>query len=197
MLGIKTIIIMATYAIGGVEKIELAPAFFTQAGLATAVWVRALNVVEDTTLYTENSDTETEIVPADSDSAFLFLATPGEADQVQFGLLELHPTIQAMLYNQEYVATTSTTTMLAKRKVANLAIKITTRSIKDGRKQTVVIPNVFFRTAATGNYNKTSAVQILITGKVSTFKTTTTLLDAKSIRTWITDAGAVIDSTTP
>lgn len=188
---------MATYAVGGVEKIELAPAFFTEAGAASAVWVRAENVAPDSVLYTKNADTETDLVPEDKDIAFITFYTPGEADTIVFGLLEHHPTIMAMLFNQEYVAATSKTTMLAKRKVANLAIKITTRNMKDDRKQIIVIPNVRITTTIVNNLSKTALQQLLLTGKVGSFKTTTTNLDAISIKTWVTDAGAVIDSTTP
>jgi hypothetical protein len=188
---------MATYAVGGVEKIELAPAFFTEAGVGTAVWTQAEFVAPDTVVYTKNADTETDLVPEDKDVAFITFYTPGEADTIAFGLLQHHPTIMAMLFNQEYTAATSKTTMLAKRKVANLAIKITTRSMKDGRKQTIVMPNVAFTTTIVNNLSKTALQQLLLTGKVGSFKTTTTNLDAISIKTWITDSGAVIDSTTP
>ena len=188
---------MATYAVGGVEKIELAPAFFTEAGVSTAVWTQAEFVAPDSVVYTKNADTETDLVPEDKDVAFLTFYTPGEADTIVFGLLQHHPTIMAMLFNQEYVAATSKTTMLAKRKVANLAIKITTRSMKDNRKQTIVMPNVNITTSIVNNLSKTALQQLLLTGKVGSFKTTTTNLDAISIKTWVTDANAVIDSTTP
>lgn len=188
---------MATYVVGGVEKIELAPAFFTEAGAGTAVWVRAENVAPDTVTYTKNADTATDLVPEDKDVAFITFYAPGEPDTIVFGLLEHHPTIMAMLFNQEYVATTSKTTMLAKRKVANLAVKITTRSMKDGRKQIIVIPNVNFETTIVNNLSKTAAQQLLLTGKIGSFKTTTSNLDAIVIKTWVTDANAPIDSTTP
>lgn len=188
---------MATYAVGGVEKIELAPAFLTEAGAGTAIWTQAEFVAPDSVLYTRNSDTETDLVPEDKDVAFLTFYTPGEADTIVFGLLQHHPTIMAMLFAQEYVATTSKTTMLAKRKVANLAVKITTRSMKDNRKQIIVLPNVAITTTIVNNLSKTAVQQLLLTGKVGSFKTTTTLLDAISIKTWVTESGAAIDSTTP
>jgi hypothetical protein len=188
---------MATYAVGGVEQIELAPAFFTEAGVAAAVWVRAENVAPDSVVYTKNADTETDLIPEDKDVAFVTFYAPGEADTIVFGLLQHHPVIMAMLFNQEYVAATSKTTMLAKRKVANLAVRITTRSMKDGRKQIIVMPNVAFTTTIVNNLSKTALQQLLLTGKVGSFKTTTTNLDAISLKTWVTDSGAVIDSTTP
>lgn len=188
---------MATYAVGGVEGIDLAPAFFTEAGASTAVWVPVENIAPDTVLYTKNSDTETDLVPEDKDIAFITFYTPGEADTIVFGVLQHHPTIMAMLFNQEYVAATSKTTMLAKRKVANLAVRIRTRAMLDGRKQIIIIPNTKITTTIVNNLSKTALQQLLLTGKVGSFKTTTTNLDAISIKTWVTDSGAVIDSTTP
>lgn len=188
---------MATYVVGGVEKIELAPAFFTEAGATGATWVRAENVAPDTVAYTKNADTQTDIIPEDKDVPFITFYQPGEPDQIVFGLLEHHPVIMAMLFNQEYTATTSKTTMLAKRKIANLAVKITTRNMKDDRKQVIVIPNVSFETTIVNNLSKTSAQQLLLTGKIGSFKTTTSLADAILIKTWVTDANVAIDSTTP
>jgi len=188
---------MATYVVGGVEKIEVCPAFFTEAGVSTAVWTQVEYIAPDTVVYTRNSDSETDLVPEDKDTAFLTFYTPGEPDTIAFGILQQYPTIMAMLFNQEYVAATSKTTILAKRKIANLGVRITTRSMKDSRKQTIVLPNVNFTTTFVNNLSKTTVQQLLLIGKVGSFKTTTTLLDALSIKTFITDAGAVIDSTTP
>jgi hypothetical protein len=188
---------MATYAVGGVEQIDLAPAFFTEAGAATAVWTEAEFVAPDSVVYTKNADTETDLVPEDKEVSFVTFYTPGEADTIVFGLLQHHPTIMAMLFNQEYVATTSKTTMLAARKVANLAVRITTRSMKDNRKQIIILPNVNFTTSIVNNLSKTALQQLLLTGKVGSFKTTTSNKDAISIKTWVTDAGVAIDSTTP
>lgn len=188
---------MATYAVGGVEKIEICPAFTTEAGIATAVWTQVEYIAPDSVVYTKNSDTETDLIPEDKDVAFVTFYQPGEADTIVFGVLQEYPTLMAMLFNQEYVAATSKTTVLAKRKVANLGIKITTRSMRDDRKQTIVIPNVAVTTTFVNNLSKTTLQQLLLTGKIGSFKTTTSLLDATIVKTWITSANAPIDSTTP
>lgn len=186
---------MATNVVGGVEKVRVAPAVFTEAAIATATWLQIENIAEDTTQYTKNADTITELIPADKDVAFVTFYAPGEADQITIGILEQVPAVMSMLFNTVYTATTSKTVELAKRKVANLAIEITTRSMKDGRKQIIVLPNVQVTTTYVNNLNKTSVQQLLMTGKVGSFKTTTNNLDAISIKTWVTDAGAPIDST--
>jgi len=190
---------MATNFVGGVEKIRLAPAVFTEAavttGLATATQLEFIAM--DTVAYTKNSDTQTDLFAEDKDAVVLTFAAPGEADQIVIGVLQQKPEIMAMLENIIYTPATTRIVGLAKRKIANLMIEITTRSMKDGRKQVIVLPNVNVTTTYTGNYTKTGVQQILLTGKVMTFKTTTDSLDAISIKTWVTDTGAPIDSTTP
>lgn len=188
---------MATYAVGGLEQVDLAPAVFTEAAISGITWTEAEYVAPDSALYTRNADTETDLVPEDKEVSFVTFYTPGEADTLVFGLLQHHPTIMAMLFDQEYVAATSKTTMLASRKVANLAVRLTTRSMKDDRKQIIILPNVRFTTSIVNNLSKTALQQLLLTGKVGAFKTTTTNKDAISIKTWVTAAGVAIDSTTP
>lgn len=188
---------MATAVVAGVEKVRVAPAFFTEAGATGATWTQIENIAEDTTQYTKNADTITELIPADKDVSFITFYAPGEADQITIGILEQLPVVMSMLFNTVYTPATSKTIELAKRKVANLAIEITTRSMKDGRKQIIVLPNVQVVTTYVNNLSKTAVQQLLLTGKVGSFKTTTGSLDAISIKTWVTDAGAPIDSTNP
>ena len=186
---------MATYVVGGVEKVRVAPAVFTEAAIATAAWLQIENIAEDTTQYTKNADTITELIPADKDVAFVTFYAPGDADEIAIGILEQKPAIMSLLFNTVYTAATSKTIELAKRKVANLAIEITTRSMKDGRKQVIVLPNVRVTTTYVNALNKTAVQQLLLTGKVGSFTTTKDSLDAISVKTWVTDAGAAIDST--
>lgn len=188
---------MATNIVGGVEMIEVAPAVTTEAGITGATFVRLENIAPDSVIYTKNSDTETDLIPEDKDVALLTFYTPGEADTIAIGVLEQKPEVLALLFNQEYTEATTRILTLAKRKVANLMIRITTRSMKDDRKQVIVLPNVAVTTTYANNLNKTSVQQLLLTGKVGSFKTTTSLKDAISVKTWVTDAGAPIDSTTP
>lgn len=189
---------MATYAVGGVEKIRVAPAVTTEAaittGLATAL---VLEYVADAVAYTRNVDTLTDLVPEDKEVAFVTFATPGEADQITVGLLQQDPAVMAMFENVVYTPATTKIVNLAKRKIANVMLEITTRSMKDGRKQIVVLPNVAVTLSYVNNLNKTSLQQLLLTGRVGSFKTTTGNLDAISIKTWVTEAGAPIDSTNP
>ncbi|MCZ4244979.1 hypothetical protein [Pedobacter punctiformis] len=188
---------MATNIVGGVELIEIAPAVTTEAGITGATFQRLENIAPDSVVYTKNSDTETDLIPEDKDVALLTFYTPGEADTIAIGVLEQKPEILALLFNQEYTEATTRIVTLAKRKVANLMIRITTRSMKDGRKQVIVLPNVAVTTTFVNNLSKTAVQQLLLTGKVGSFKTTTSLEDAISVKTWVTEAGAPIDSSTP
>lgn len=184
-----------TNVVGGVEKVRIAPAVLTEAAVATAVWKQLEYIAEDSVQYTKNSDTETTLVPADKDVAFITFYAPGEPDQITIGVLQQLPEVMEMLENIIYSPATTKIVNLAKRKVANLAIEITTRSMKDGRKQVIVLPNVKVQTTYVNNLNKTSVQQLLLTGKVGSFKTTEGNQDAISIKTWITETGAPIDST--
>lgn len=186
---------MASSYVSGIEMVEIAPAFFTEAGLSTANWTRLENIAPDTATYTRNADTETELIPEDKDIAEITFYQTGEADQFVIGVLEQKPAVMNMLENNVYTAATTKTVTLAKRKIANLAIRITSRSVKDNRKLVTVVPNTNVVLTYTGNYNKNSVQQLLLTAKIGSFKTTTSLLDAISIKTWVTDAGAPIDST--
>jgi hypothetical protein len=188
---------MATNVVGGVEKIELAPAFFTEAAATSAVWTQLEYIAGDTVAYTKNSDTPTDLIPEDKDTAFITFYAPGDADQITIGVLQQLPSVMQMLENVVYTPATTRIVNLAKRKVANLAIRLTTRSMKDGRKQIIILPNVQVVTTYVGNFTKTAVQQLLLTGKVGSFKTTTDNLDAISIKTWVTEAGAAIDSTNP
>ncbi len=190
---------MATNFVGGVEKVRIAPAVFTEAGVTTGLStaVQLEFIANDTVAYTRNSDTQTDLTAEDKDVPVLTFFVPGEADQIAIGVLQQKPEIMAMLENIVYTPATTKIVNLAKRKVANLMIEITTRSMKDNRKQIIVLPNVQVVTTYTGNLTKAGVQQILLTGKVGTFTTTADSKDAISIKTWVTEAGAAIDSTTP
>lgn len=190
---------MATNFVGGIEKIRIAPAVTTEAGVTTGLASAVLLefIANDTVAYTRNADTQTDLTAEDKDAPVLTFYTPGEADQIVIGVLQQKPEIMAMLENIIYTPATTKIVNLAKRKIANLMIEITTRSMKDDRKQIVVLPNVQTVLSYTGNYTKAGVQQITLTGKVGTFKTTADSKDAISIKTWVTDSGAAIDSSTP
>lgn len=187
---------MATNIVYGVEKVRLAPAILTEAAVASATWTQLENIAPDSIVYTKGVDTKTDLIPEDKDVAVMSFYATGDPDQIVIGVIEQKPEIMNMLFNNIYTAATSKTVTLASRKVANLAIEITTRNARDNRKQVIVLPNVQVVTTYANNLSKTAAQQLVLTGAVGSFKTTTGNLDAISIKTWVTaDTNAVIDST--
>ncbi|WP_285011199.1 hypothetical protein [Pedobacter faecalis] len=186
---------MATFFVAGTESVEIAPAFFTQAGASSAVWTKLEYIAKDNPpQYTKNLDTRTTLGAEDKDGVVLTFYEDGEPNVLTVGVLQQKPEILQMLDNIVYTAETTEIIELAKRKVANLAIRLTTRSAKDNRKQIVVFPNTEVTYTTPGGGSKTSVQQLLLSAIIGTFKTTTGNLDAISIKKWVTEAGAAIDS---
>ncbi|MEJ2905092.1 hypothetical protein WAE58_21785 [Pedobacter panaciterrae] len=188
---------MATFFVAGTEKVEIAPAFFTEAGASTAVWTQLEYVAKDNPpQYTKNIDTKTTLLAEDKSGVVLTFWEEGEPNVLTVGILQQKPTVLAMLDNIVYTPATSKIIELAKRKVANLAIRLTTTSVKDNRKQVVIFPNTDVTNTTPGGGNRTTVQQLLLNASIGTFKTTTDNLDAISMKTWVTgDTNAVIDST--
>lgn len=185
---------MATNVVGGLEKVEIAPQILTEAAIASAVWSQVEHIAPDSVAYTRQGDTTTDLIPEDKDVAFVTFYQTGEADTITIGVLEQKPELMVLLENGKYVNTTTTFTTYAKRKVANLAIRLTTRPMKDGRKCVIIFPNVAVTTTFVNNLTKTAVQQLLLTGRVGSFKTTTDNIDAIMTKTFVTEAGAVINS---
>lgn len=161
---------MATQAnkkiVQGVEMLELAVIDPTTG--VTGAYIRAENVAPDTVNYTSNADTETSIIPEDKDVAIITLVTPGDPDQFNFGLLELSDENYAKLFNVEQNLTTSLTTVLAQRKRANLAIRLTTRPV-NGVKRIFTYPNTACTTTYVNNFTKEALVQLGVVANIMAF----------------------------
>jgi hypothetical protein len=110
---------MATNFVSGVEKVFIAPAFFTEADASTAVWTELEYITTDTVAYTKNSDTTTDLFAEDKSGTVLTFATDGEPDQIVVGVLQQAPAILSMLENIVYTPATTKIVTLAKRKLAN------------------------------------------------------------------------------
>lgn len=149
----------------GVETLELA--VIDDSGVQGA-WVRAENVAPGTVSYTSNADTDTPIIPEDKDVAIIVLKTPGDPDQFNFGLLELSEYNFSILFNVEQDVATSTTTVLAIRKSANLAIRLTTRPT-NGVKKIITYPNTQCDTTYVNNFTKDALVQLGIVASIMSF----------------------------
>lgn len=153
----------------GVETLELA--VIDDNGVL-GPWVRAENVAPGTVSYTSNTDTETPIIPEDKDSAIIVLATPGDADVFNFGLLELSEENFAKLFNVIQDTSTSTTTVLATRKRPTLAIRLTTRPV-NGVKKIFTYPNTSAYTTYVNNFTKDALVQFGVVANILAWQTET------------------------
>lgn len=177
----------------GVETIELA-VIDDATGIAGA-WVRAENIAPGTVQYTSNSDTETSIIPEDKDVAIIVLSTPGDPDQFLFGLLELSDENYAKLFNVEQDLTTSTTTVLATRKKANLAVRLTTRPV-NGVKKIFLYPNTQCTTTYVNNFTKDALVQLGVAANILSYTSVGGKDAIYSVQTVKAD-GTVINGTPP
>lgn len=176
----------------GVETIELA--VIDDAGVQ-GEWVRAENIAPGTVQYTANADTETSIIPEDKDVAIIVLSTPGDPDQFLFGLLELSDENYAKLFNVEQDITTSTTVILATRKRATLAIRLTTRPV-NGVKKIFLYPNTQCTTTYVNNFTKDALVQLGVAANILSYTSVGGKDAIYSVQTVKAD-GSVINGTPP
>lgn len=181
-----------TKIVQGVELLEFS--IPDSAGQPTS-WVRFENVAPGTVSYTSNTDTVNDIIPEDKDSAVIRLYTPGEPDAFNFGLLELSELNFATLFNVEQDLTTGTTTVLAKRKHANLCIRLTTRPI-GGVKKRFTYFNTQCDASVVNNFTKDDLVQISVVASIMSYKSNTGQDAIYRIET-LTESGAPINLTPP
>lgn len=177
----------------GVETLELAVIDPITAVIGT--YVRAENVAPGTVNYTSNADTQTSIIPEDKDTAIYVLTTPGDPDVFNFGLLELSEQNYALLFNVAQDIATSTTEVLANRKTASLAIRLTTRPI-NGVKKIFTYPNTTCTTTYVNNFTKDALVQLGIAANVLSYVASNGKDAIYKVQTVKAD-GSVINGTPP
>ncbi|MBF9252486.1 hypothetical protein I2I11_04200 [Pontibacter sp. 172403-2] len=185
---------MAITPISGIERLDFAPAYKNIADAPLdAAWRRVENINNGTVSLTQNEDSVNQIIPEDKDVAEVTLSTPGEADTFNFSTLDFTQENFADLFNVAFDAATSTTTFKAQRKVANLAIRMTTRPV-NGIKYIITFPNTDARSRVENPFTKDGLVQISATATILSF------IDAdgeEATRTMqmVKADGTVIDST--
>lgn len=185
---------MATYAVGGVEKVEYAPASSVGV-IAENAWKRIENISPGSVLFTKNVGTKTSIVPEDKDKAFVNFFAPAEGDVLTFAVLEENPGLEQELHNIKYTAATTTLAYKAAEKIANLAFRITTRPVKDARKQVITFFNTDVQTGSANNLTKDALQTPALTATIGTYRPAAEEEDFIYEKKWVTAAGAVIDST--
>lgn len=178
----------------GVELLEFAIPN-SDGSLGGVSWKRFENVAPGTVNYTSNSDNQSSIIPEDKDSPVIVLTTPGDPDTFNFGLLELSDENFNVLFNTDYDAATSTVTVQAKRKKANLAIRLTTRPV-NGVKKVITYPNTDCVTTYANNFTKDALVQFGVAASVLSYTSIAGKEAIYSIQTVKAD-GSNIDGTPP
>lgn len=152
--------------VNGVEQIELA-VLDPVTGVA-GEWVRFENIAMDTVTHTSNADNKTNIFAEDKDVAVAILTDTGDPDTFGFGGLEISTENFAKLFNTEVDLATSTVTVLAKRREAKLAVRLTTRPI-NGVKKVITYPNTQCSTVWSGNFTKNALMVIQVTASLLAF----------------------------
>lgn len=152
--------------VNGVEQIELA--VIDEATGVAGDWVRFENIAMDTVVHTTNEDNKTSIFAEDKDVAVAILTDTGDPDTFAFGGLEISTENFAKLFNVEVDLTTSSVTVLAKRREAKLAVRLTTRPI-NGVKKIITYPNTQCSTVWSGNFTKNSLMVIQVTASLLAF----------------------------
>lgn len=185
---------MATYVVAGVEKIEYAPA--SPVGVVTeSAWKTIENIAPGSVKFTENQQTKSSIIPEDKDVAFVNFYAPAEGDFYTLGVLEQNPTLIQELYNVKYTAAKTLLEYKAIKKIPNLALRFTTRSIKDGRKTIITAYNTEVQTGTDGNLTKDAVEQKVLTATLNTYRPAGETEDYLYSKQTVKADGTVIDST--
>lgn len=185
---------MATFVVGGIEKIEYAAASLT--GVVTE-WKPMPNIAVGSVLMTKNIGTKSTIKKEDGNTAFINLFTAAEGDTLTIGLLEQNPELVQELFSVDYIPTTTTMEYFAEEKIARLAIKITTVPMKDGRKAIITIYNNDVQTGYANNLTADAVEQLALTASIGSYRKAGDTKDKVYTKQFVLADGTVIDSTTP
>lgn len=153
--------------VNGIESIEFAT---ITNGVVNNDWIRMHNIADGSVSITSNADTRTQIIPEDKDAPIIVLYTPGELDIINFGGYEISPENLARFFNIIYDPATSKVTVLAKKKIANLAIRLTSRAQYNVKKQ-FVYRNTNCLPTFTGNITKTGLLVLTIAASIAAWNT--------------------------
>ena len=185
---------MATFVVGGIEKIEYAAASLV--GVVT-VWKPMPNIAVGSVLMTKNIGTKTSIKKEDGNTNFINLFQPADGDTLTIGLLEQNPVLVQELFSVEYLPATTTMEYYAEEKIAHLALKITTTPMKDGRKAIIIIYNNDVQTGYANNLTADAVEQLALTANIGSYRKAGDTKDKVYTKQFVLADGTVIDSTTP
>lgn len=174
----------------GVEQVEWA--LGDRYGNVTD-WTRVENVQPDSVQRTLNNSTIAGFTPEDKDAPLFKIVTPPEnPGTITIGLTEQSPAIMDRLFNVIYDAATTKTVVLAKEKIAHLAIRLTSRPV-NGRKRILTYMSIDAITGLANNIAKTVNEYLAITGTVNPWSYLGQ--EAVYIDQWVNEDGSAINST--
>lgn len=179
--------------VNGVEQLELA--VLDPVTNVPGEWVRWENIAMDTVTHTSNPDNKTNIFAEDKDIAVAVLTDTGDPDTFGFGGLEISTENFAKLFNTEVDLLTNTVTVLAKRREARLAVRLTTRPI-GGVKRIITYPNTQCSSVWSGNFTKSALMIIQVTASLLSYKSIGGK-DAIYTMQTVKEDGTVINGTPP
>lgn len=182
---------MATFVVGGIEKIEYG------AGSAVGVaptWKLMPNIAVGTVAMTKNIGTKTSIKKEDGNTTFVNLFQPADGDMLTIGLLEQNPALVQELFSVEYDEETTMTEYFAEEKIANLALKITTKPMKDGRKCIITIFNTQVQTGYVNNLTSDAVEQLALTCSIESYLKSGDTKPKVYQKQFVLANGTVIDS---
>lgn len=154
--------------ISGIEKLEWAPASAV-GSILDANWKVIENITADSVSVTENNPTKTSLTPEDKDVPVVNFYAPGEGDVLTLSVLSQNPELLQQLYNVDYTAGTSTLEFKAKKKIANLAFRITSRPT-NGKKTVSTYYNTEVLVSNSGNKTKTDVEKKVLTATILTYR---------------------------
>ncbi|WP_316743864.1 PKD domain-containing protein [Pedobacter antarcticus] len=179
---------METFVMKGTDKVEWGTG--NQYGVVTD-WTQLENLQPDSVLRTKNNGTLAGQVPEDKDSPLFTIYTAPEPGSITIGVMEQRPAVMQKLFNTIWSAANSTLVVLAKEKVANLAIRITSRPV-NGRKAIITYMNVDALTGYSNNIAKTVQENLAITGTILPWFYLGQ--EAHYIMQWVNEDGTPINS---
>lgn len=178
----------------GVEKLEIGMS--SNGVIDQTSWITSENIEDGSVSISSNADTKTNIIPEDKDVAILVLYTPGDPDVFNFGLYEISPENLQLYFNVVYVAATSKILVLAKKKYATLAVRVTTRP-QNGYKQRVTYTNCSCVPSFKNNLTKNGLLAIEIAGSILPYIDPASGENALWFIELLNEDGSAVDSTPP
>lgn len=178
-----------TNVILGIELLEVGTA--SNIGIVSD-WVRLENIAPDSVTHTKNNGTVTGVIPEDKDVALFSIFAPADPGTLTIGVLEQKPSVMQKLFNTVYDPATSLLTVLSKERIANLAVRITTRPV-NGRKCIITWYNTNAQTGFANNIAKTVQENLAIVATILSYSFNGQ--DASYSKQWVLEDGTPINST--